>query len=148
VSSRHRRDFLLDSGAVTALATDRKLLSTYLRLLKTKYDGSLLIPIAIVGEFRTGDPRKDVPVNRLINAIAKTQETVYVPLTLEIAEYGGMLRTRAQDPDISMIDGYTVSTANDLADQSAVTILTGDPDHMKALVDITRRTNIAVELSS
>lgn len=87
---------MLDSGAVTALATDRKLLSTYLRLLKTKYDGSFLIPIAVVGEFRTGDPRKDVPVNRLINAIAKTQETVYVPLTLEIAEHGGLVAHPSQ----------------------------------------------------
>jgi hypothetical protein len=44
-----------------------------------------------------------------------------------------------------MVDGYFVSTANDLAHQSGVTILTGDPDHMKALVDITRRSNIAVK---
>jgi len=60
VSSRHRRDFLLDSGAVTALATNKDLLEAYLKLLKTKYDGSTLIPMPVVGEFRSGDPRKDV----------------------------------------------------------------------------------------
>ena len=146
MSSRHRRLFLLDSGAVTALATNKDLLADYLTLLKTKYDGSILIPIAVVGEFRTGDPRKDVLVDRLIKAIAKTQDTIYVPLTLEIAEYGGLLRTRAEDPDISIVDGYIVSTANDLAHQSAVTILTGDNDDMNVLVDLTRRSNIAVEV--
>jgi hypothetical protein len=102
--------------------------------------------MAVVGEFRTGHPHKDALINRLIKAIAKTQETVYVPLTLEIAEYGGLLRTRADDPDISMVDGYLVSTANDLADQSAVTVLTADLDHLKTLVDITRRSNIAVKV--
>jgi hypothetical protein len=137
---------VLDSGAVTVLATNKDLLGDYLMLLKTKYDGSLLIPMAVVGEFRTGDPRKDVLVNRLIKAIAKTQETVYVDLTLEIAEYGGLLRTRADDPGISMVDGYLVSTANHLAHQSAVTVLTGDLDHIKTLVDITRRSNIAVNV--
>jgi hypothetical protein len=98
---------------------------------------------------RTGDRRKDVAIDRLINAIAKTQETVYVPLTLEIAEHGGLLRTRAlasEDRDISIIDGYIVSTACDLAHQSAVTILTGDPNDMTILVDLTRRSNIAVKV--
>jgi len=68
-------------------------------------------------------------------------------VTLEIAEYGGLLRTRAANPDISMVDGYIVSTANDLAHQSAVTILSGDPKDMNVLVDLTRRTNIAVEVT-
>lgn len=85
MSSRHRRDFLLDSGAVTALATNKDLLADYLTLLKTKYDGSLLIPIAVVGEFRTGDPRKDLATDRLINAISRRQQRVYLPLTLELA---------------------------------------------------------------
>jgi len=150
VSFRHRRDFLLDTGAVTALATNKDLLDAYLTLLKTKYDGSILIPMAVVGEFRTGDPRKDVAIDRLINTIANTQETVYVPLTLEIAEHGGLLRTRARadgHPDISMIDGYIGATASNLARHSAVTILTGDPDDMKVLVDLTRRTNIAVKVA-
>jgi len=32
VARRHRRDFLLDSGAITALAADRVLLERYLML--------------------------------------------------------------------------------------------------------------------
>ena len=45
-----------------------------------------------------------------------------------------------------MIDAYIVATADDLADHSAVTILTGDPEDMKLLVSLTRRTNIAVDV--
>jgi hypothetical protein len=144
VSPQHRRDLLLDSGAVTALATNPSLFDAYQTLLKTKYDGSILIPMAVVGEFRTGDPRKEVLVDRFINAVAKTQDTVYVPLTLEIAAYGGLLRTRANDPDISMVDSYIVSTAEELSHRTAVTVLTGDPTDIQILVDLTRRPNIAV----
>lgn len=149
MSPQHRRDFLLDSGAVTALAADTSLLEAYERMLENRFNGSLLIPMAVVGEFRTGDPRYDVPVDRLINAMRRRQEMVYVPLTLQIAERAGGLRTQArasEHPDISMIDAYIVATADDLADHSAVTILTGDPEDMKLLVSLTRRTNIAVDV--
>jgi len=140
---------LLDSGGVTALATSKDLLTDYLNMLKRRFDGSILIPIAVVTEFRTGDPRKDVAVDRFINAMRRRQVRVYVPLTLEIAERAGVLRTQARasgHPDISVTDAHIVATADDLANHSAVTILTGDPEHMKVLVELTHRTNIAVDV--
>ncbi len=148
---RHRRDFLLDAGAITALAGDQELLRIYRNMLEEDFDGSLLIPIAVVTEFRTGDPRKDVDVavDRFINAMRRRQVSVYVPLTLEIAERAGVLRTQARasgHPDISVTDAHIVAMADDLANHSAVTILTGDPEHMKVLVELTRRTNIAVDV--
>jgi predicted nucleic acid-binding protein len=149
VSPQHQRHFLLDSGGVTALATSKDLLTDYLTMLERRFDGSILIPIAVVTEFRTGDPRKDVPVDRLINAMRRRQQRVYVPLTLEIAERAGVLRTQARasgHPDISVTDAHIVATADDLANHSAVTILTGDPEHMKVLVELTRRPNIAVDV--
>lgn len=150
MSTRHRRDFLLDSGAVTALATNRDLLDGYLTWLKTKYDGSLLIPLAVVIEFTSGDPRKEVLVNRFINAIAKTQETVFLPLTrLALAKRAGAVRAEAQansTREISPIDALIVATAEELSHRSAVTIITGDPKDMQVLVNITRRINIAVNV--
>ena len=83
------------AGDVTALAADTSLLEAYERMLENRFNGSLLIPMAVVGEFRTGDPRYDVPVDRLINAMRRRQEMVYVPLTLQIAERAGGLRTQA-----------------------------------------------------
>jgi hypothetical protein len=53
VTSRPRRDFLLDSGGVSALAADRDLLVAYLQLLKLRLSGALLIPIPVLTEVRS-----------------------------------------------------------------------------------------------
>lgn len=45
MTSRPRRDFLLDSGGVSALAADRDLLGAYLELLRLRFDGALLVPV-------------------------------------------------------------------------------------------------------
>jgi hypothetical protein len=110
VSSRHRRDFLLDSGAVTALATNKDLLDGYLTWLKTKYDGSILIPMPVVIEFRSGDPRKDVLVDRLINAMRKRQERVYLPLDLELAERAGALRAERRRTGRERLRAYLLTS--------------------------------------
>ncbi len=148
MTTGHRRDFLLDSGAVSTLAESPRLADAYLSLLQHRLNGSLLIPMPVVAEVRTGDPRYDVPVDRLTNAMRSRQENVYTPLTLDIAERAGVLRTealRSCDRDISAIDAMIAATADDLADHCAVTILTGDPEDMKLLIGLTRRTNIAVD---
>lgn len=44
MTGRPRRDFLLDSGGVSALAASRDLLVAYLELLEQRFDGALLIP--------------------------------------------------------------------------------------------------------
>jgi hypothetical protein len=87
-------------------------------------------------------------VDRFINAIRRRQVSVYIPLTLEVAERAGVLRAQALKSakrEISVTDAHIVAMADDLAYHSAVTILTGDPDDMKLLVGVTRRTNIAVD---
>lgn len=147
MSPQHRRDFLLDSGAVTALAANRRLLKAYQGMFENRFDGSLLIPIPVLTEVRTGDPRFDVPVDRLINDI-RGDDPVYVPLTVDIATRAGVLRTQARasgHADISAIDAQIVAMADQLSHYWAVTILTSDPDDMNLLVGLTRRTNIAVD---
>ena len=148
MSPQHRRDFLLDSGAVTALAQDPDLVNAYQTLFKTKYDGSILIPIVVVPEFSSGDPRKEVLVDRFINALIKTQGSVYLPLTsVALAKRAGALRTevkQSKGKKVSPIDALIVAIAENLSLTSAVTILTGDPKDIQALVDITGCSNIAV----
>jgi hypothetical protein len=149
VSPGHRRDFLLDSGAISALASDRDLLTDYVELVEHQLDGSLLIPVPVLTEVHTGDPRHDVPVDRLIKTLRGAQEDVYVHLTVPIALRAGTLRSQALKSakrEISVTDAHIVAMADDLADHSAVTILTEDPDDMKLLVGVTRWTNIAVDV--
>jgi hypothetical protein len=64
VTSRPRRDFLLDSGGVSALAASRDLLLAYLELLEQRFDGALLIPIPVLTEVRSGHRRSDALVDR------------------------------------------------------------------------------------
>jgi hypothetical protein len=129
--------------------SDRDLLTDYVELVEHQLDGSLLIPVPVLTEVHTGDPRYDVPVDRLINTLHGAREDVYVQLTVPIALRAGTLRTQALKSakrEISVTDAHIVAMADDLADHSAVTILTGDPNDMKLLVGVTRRTNIAVDV--
>lgn len=66
MTSRHKRDFLLDSGGVSALAADRDLLAAYLDLLMLRFDGALLVPVPVLTEVRSGQRRSDVLVDRLV----------------------------------------------------------------------------------
>jgi hypothetical protein len=148
VSPRHRRELLLDSGAVSALAGDDKRLDALKLLLKTTYRGSLRIPIPVMTECRTGDPRRDARLNHLLNRIDAGDE-FYIPLTIDLANRAGVLRYEAlkrhPGEDISPIDAQVVAIAEELSRYSAVTILTGDPKDMQTLVNLTGRSNIAVE---
>lgn len=147
----HRRDFLLDSGAVSALASNQDLLDGYVDLLKTKYDGFILIPVPVLTEVRTGDPRKDVLIDRLIKAI-RTEEGVYLPLSPEAASRAGVLRTEAlpliSKGDISTTDAQIVSSAEERSGLCAITILTTDPKHINLLLGRIRSANIAVKVLS
>lgn len=69
MNRRHRRDFLLDSGAASALAASPGLLVAYLELLERRFDGALLIPIPVLTEVRSGQRRPDTLLDRLIKAI-------------------------------------------------------------------------------
>jgi hypothetical protein len=148
VTNRPRRDFLLDSGGVSALAANRDLLVAYLELFKLRIDGALLIPIPVLTEVRSGQRRSDALVDRLIKAIGAERD-IYAPLTVEAATRAGVLRTEAlalSRHDISPTDAQVVAMAEERSRICAVTIITGDPDDINLLVGLTRRTNIAVDV--
>lgn len=92
MTSRPRRDFLLDSGGVSALAADRDLLAGYLELLRLRFDGALLIPVPVLTEVRSGRRRSDVLVDRLVNAIGAERD-VYAPLTVAAAVWRAARRS-------------------------------------------------------
>ena len=146
-----RRDFLLDTGAVFSLSSNPNLLVDYIDLLDRTFDASLLIPIVVIGEVITDEPR-DVPIRRLIDAVTGGREDGYVQLTDEIAKRAGALlyqvrQSPAPIDDIDApIDAMGVATAEDLSADSAVTILTTDPEEIGALVGVTERTIIAVDV--
>jgi predicted nucleic acid-binding protein len=148
VTSRPRRDFLLDSGGVSALAANRDLLVAYLELLKLRFTGALLIPIPVLTEVRSGQRRSDALVDRLIKAIGAEDE-VYAPLTAHAAARAGVLRAQASSRSrhgISTTDAQIVAMAEERSYTCAVTIVTGDSDDINLLVGLTLRTNIAVDV--
>jgi hypothetical protein len=149
VSPGHRRDFLLDSGAISALAKSKDLLDGYLGLLERRYTGAIFNPVPVLTEVRTGDPRKDVLVDRLIKAIWGKQGP-FLLLTPAAASRAGVLRTEAlplisKEEDISTTDAQLVGSAEQRSALCAITIVTTDPKHINLLVGLTRRTNIAVD---
>jgi predicted nucleic acid-binding protein len=148
VTGRPRRDFLLDSGGVSALAANRDLLVAYLELLKLRLTGALLIPIPVLTEVRSGQRRSDALVDRLIKAIG-AEDDVYAPLTAHTAARAGVLRaeaSRRSRHSISTTDAQIVAMAEERSYTCAVTIVTGDPDDINLLVGLTLRTNIAVDV--
>ncbi len=148
MTHRHRRDFLLGSGGVSALAGSRDLLVAYLELIEVRFDGALLIPVPVLTEVRSGHRGPDTLVDRLIKAIG-AEDDIYAPLTVEAATRAGVLRTEALSlsrHDISPTDAQVVAMAEERSRVCAVTIVTGDPDDINLLVGLTRRTNIAVDV--
>ncbi len=148
MTSRPRRDFLLDSGGVSALAANRDLLVAYLELLKLRFTGALLIPIPVLTEVRSGQRRSDALVDRLIKAIG-AEDDVYAPLTAHTAARAGVLRAEASRRschNISTTDAQIVAMAEERSYMCAVTIVTGDSDDINLLVGLTLRTNIAVDV--
>lgn len=148
MTRRHRRDFLLDSGGVSALAGSRDLLVAYLELLQLRFDGALLIPVPVLTEVRSGHRGPDTLVDRLIKAIG-AEDDIYAPLTVAAATRAGVLRTEALSlsrHDVSPTDAQVVAMAEERSRVCAVTIVTGDPDDINLLVGLTRRTNIAVDV--
>ncbi len=146
MTRRHRRDFLLDSGGISALAGSQDLLVGYIKLLEKLYDGALLIPIPVLTEVRSGQRDSDALVDRLVKAIGVD---VYVPLSVAAATRAGALRTEALRRThhiISPIDAQLVAIAEERSRVCAVTIITGDPRDINLLVELTHRTNIAVDV--
>jgi predicted nucleic acid-binding protein len=150
VTRRPRRDFLLDSGGVSALAADRDVLAAYLELLRLRFEGALLVPVPVLTEVRSGHRHSDVLVDRLIKAIG-AEDDIYAPLTVDATVRAGVLRSdasRQSRGEISTTDAQIVAIAEELSHQCAVTIITGDPHDINLLVGLTRCSNIAVDIAS
>jgi hypothetical protein len=160
VSPGHRRRFLLDSGAVTTLAGDTRLLGQYmvmverLVMVERRYQGAIFVPSPVMGEVRRADPRRNVRLDVLLKRIAGP-DGPYASLSDEAANRGGVLRDltlKALGPErdrtrdgLLTIDAFVVAIAEEISRTCAVTILTGDLEDIQNLVDLTGRTNISVE---
>ncbi len=109
----------------------------------------MFIPVPVLTEVRTGDPRKDVAVDRLINAIGG-EDGAYLLLSPNAASRAGVLRTEAlpliSKGEISTTDAQVVGMAEERSRLCAITILTTDPNHVNLLVGLTCRANIAVNI--
>jgi hypothetical protein len=146
-----RRDFLLDSGAFLSFSSNPNLLVDYIDLLE-RFDGSFLIPGMVIVEVYTGEPRRDAFISRLIDALTGEREEGYVQLSTELAKRAGALVYQVRqssapiDPVDAPIDASVAATAEDLSADSAVTILTTDPQEIGAMVGVTGRTDIAVDV--
>jgi predicted nucleic acid-binding protein len=139
---------ILDSGGVSGLASDRDVLARYLRLLGARFDGSLLIPIPVLTEVRTGHRSSGALLERLIKAIGAEDE-LYLPLDVAAATRAGLLRASALAAGgriVSTTDAQVVALAEQRSYLNAVTIITGDLLDIGLLVDLTRRPNIAVDV--
>jgi hypothetical protein len=96
VTSGERRDILLDSGAVSALAGNDKMFLGYQRLFHQQLVGGLFIPSQVMVEVRTGQAKYDALVDRMINRIGRTATDVYITGTIQTDNRGGELRYIAQ----------------------------------------------------
>lgn len=161
-----RRDILLDSGAVSALASDDKMFVGYQRLFDRQLLGGLFIPSPVMSEVRTGQAKYDALLDRMVNRIRRPDIEVYIPGTIETDNRAGELRYIAQkaldqarealgdtkprksDTKISGVDALLVAIAERLSRRCPVTILTTDLEHIKALVDATGAKNIDVDTPS
>ncbi len=148
-----RRDFLLDSGAVTHLAAYPNAAAAWLREIANRYDEpSVLVPVPVISECRTGDPRRDAPVDRLFSMIAPPGRPsgFLIDLTRAHAERAAVLRTRAISGEarrkarVSVTDAHVVAMAKERSYHNAVSILTSDPNDLRLLVELTGAKNIGV----
>ncbi len=145
------RHFLLDSGAVSDLAEDAKLLDAYFDLVETGHIRSLRIPRIVRSEIHTGKQRRDALVELFINRLTRKADP-YIDLTPELIDRAGVLRTKAlkasperKGRDITAIDALVVAIAEKLSYGAPVTILTTDLKDIGTLVTATGRSNITVE---
>lgn len=146
-TGRHRRDVLLDSGAISSFASDLRRLRNYALLAFGRTSGGFLIPVPVLTEVYSGQRATDVLVDRLCNQIAVPGRR-FAALSSDTATRAGVLRgltIRNTDLDISAIDAQLVAIAEERSLRNAITIVTSDLADIAALVETTGRSNIAVD---
>ncbi len=152
---RARRDFVLDSGAVSHFASHERELVAWLRIIDANYsDPMVYLPVSILSETRTGMKRYDTGLNRLIGLITNPDSPNAHWLVVEpfIGDRAGVLRTQAishrrgrAKGAISPTDAEVVALAEWRSEMNPVTIVTSDPKDIQLLVDITGSRNIGVQ---
>jgi hypothetical protein len=154
VTRGERRDFILDSGAVSRLAGDDNVLDGYRRALESDFVGSLHIPSPLQAEIHTGVAKHDARIDRMVNRISRSGVKVYITSDDKTNRRAGELRYLAQKAlgkpkpgdEITGIDALIVAIAERLSHRCSVTILTTDLKHIQALVHATGAKNIDVKL--
>lgn len=151
---RARRDFVLDTGSLLGFANDFASFAEWLGRIQLRYDDPMvLIPVPVMTEIRTGSPRSDTNVDRVIAAITNPDdpESHWLDLTVANSNRAGVLRTLGMNARvtgaktrISPVDAQVTALAEERSIHTAVTILTSDPDDIQLLVDLTGAPNIAV----
>lgn len=120
---------ILDSGAVTFFARTPLKLADYERQLRD--DEAIVVPSAVLIECRRGDPRRDVPIDRLLKRISVDEQ-----LPGELARSASALRTAARKG--SAVDALVVAYAN-----PGGRVITGDLKDLRVLAEHAR--NVVIE---
>ncbi len=121
--------FLLDSGALTALAEDYKRLRLFLEAAVAD-DADIVVPTIVIAESTTGGHR-DAKVNRVL------VKCDILDLTESIARDAARLRTALRGAGIA--DAIIIATADR---ERGTTVLTSDPADLTALAVITNRSAV------
>jgi predicted nucleic acid-binding protein len=111
---------ILDSGGVSAVAADRKIL----KALRLQGAWPPVVPASVLAESLTGDGRKDFHTNRLLRLC------VIQPTTEIIGRHAGLLRHQARRGDISAVDAIVAATADHAG---GGVVWTSDPADLRAL---------------
>jgi predicted nucleic acid-binding protein len=121
--------FLLDSGALTALAEDNKRLVNLLETAVTD-DVYIVVPTIVIAESTTGGHR-DAKVNRVL------ADCEVLDLTESIARDAARLRTALRGAGLA--DAIIIATADR---ERGTTVLTSDPRDLAALAVIANRSAV------
>jgi predicted nucleic acid-binding protein len=115
---------VLDSGGVSALATDRALINS----MRKSGEWPPVVSMVVLAESLTGDHRRDFHTNRLLRLCAIR------PVSELIARHAAALRYASRREGISAVDAIVAATA----DQAGGGVVwTSDPGDMAALASYT-----------
>jgi hypothetical protein len=157
IRPKARRDFVLDSGALSHLAERQERAKAWFAHIGSAYEEpAVVVPVPVLTESLTGNPAHDASVRRLLRLIEASAgpDGHWLQLTPEAAARAAVLRTAAirrrsgASPKRlpSAIDAQVVALAEERSAYNAVTILTTDRLDIQLLVDLTGATNMAVQV--
>ena len=115
---------MLDSGAISALATNRGKAVVLVRELVER-GWLLVLPAVVLIECLTGDPRRDANANRWIGAVGELR----TPDEAD-ARLAAHLRFRTRNP--SVVDALVAAIA--LRSPGLCIVLTSDPHDLERLI--------------